>query len=116
MKWPATPLFPVRVLLDENLPVDLATELVGHEVATVAGLGWRGIKNSELLHRAQVSFEVLVTMDRNLEFQQNIAGFESCVVLVSAPSNRMVHLRPTVPAMLEAIATGRSGELLRVGA
>ena len=106
----------MRVLLDENLPVDLAAELVGHEVATITRLGWQGIKNSELLHRAQGRFEVLVTMDRNLEFQQHIAGFELCVVLVLASSNRMVHLRPTVPAILEAMEAGRPGELLRVGA
>ena len=106
----------MRVLLDENLPVDLATELVGHEVATVSSLGWRGIKNSEILHRAQGIVEVLVTMDRNLEFQQNITGFDLCVVLVLAPSNRMVHLHPNVPAILEAIAAGRAGELIRVGA
>jgi len=106
----------VRVLLDENLPVDLAAELVGHEVATVTGLGWRGIKNSDLLHRAQEIVEVLVTMDRNLEFQQNFAGFDLCVVLVLAPSNRMVDLHPNVPAILEAIEAGRPGDLLRVGA
>ena len=106
----------MRVLLDENLPVNLAAELVGHEVDTVTGLGWSGIKNGELLHRAQESFDVLVTMDRNLEFQQNIAGFELCVVLVLASSNRMAHLRPTVTAILEAMAVGRPGELLRVGA
>ena len=105
----------MRVLLDENLPVDLAAELVGHEVATVTGLGWRGIRNSELLHRAQEVVDVLVTMDRNLEFQQNIAGFDLCVVLVLEPSNRMVHLQPNVPAILEAIAAGRPGHLLTVG-
>ena len=56
----------MRVLLDENLPVDLAAELVSHEVTTVSGLGWQGIKNGELLKRAQGTFDVLVTMDRNL--------------------------------------------------
>ena len=105
----------MRVLLDENLPVDLAAELVGHEVATVRGLGWQGIKNSELLQRAQESYDVLVTMDRNLEFQQDIAGFDLGVVLILSPSNRMMHLRPIVPAVLEAIGTGRSGRVLRVG-
>ena len=75
----------MRVLLDENLPVDLAAELVGHEVATISGSGWKGIKNSELLHRAQEIVEVLVTMDRNLEFQENIAGFDLRVVLLLAP-------------------------------
>ena len=74
------------------------------------------IKNSDLLHRAQEIVEVLVTMDRNLEFQQNIAGFDLCVVLVLAASNRMVHLHPNVTAILDAIGAGRPGELLRVGA
>ena len=104
----------MRVLLDENLPVDLAAELVGHDVATVSGLGWQGIKNGELLQRAQREFEVLVTMDRNLEFQQTISSLDLCVVLALASSNRMVHLRPIIPALLQAIETGRSGELLRV--
>lgn len=105
----------MRVLLDENLPVTLAAKLVGHEVATITGLGWRGIKSGELLNRAQGSFGVLGTMDRNLEFQQNIAGFELSILLVLAHSNRRAHLRPLVPGILEAIEAGRPGELLRVG-
>ena len=106
----------MRILLDENLPADLAAELSGHEVATVTRLGWQGIKNSQLLLRAQGRFDVLVTMDRNLEFQQNIAGFEVTILVLLAPSNRMVHLRPLVPAILTALKTVRPGELRRVGA
>jgi predicted nuclease of predicted toxin-antitoxin system len=106
----------VRILLDENLPADLAAELAGHEVATVTRLGWQGIKNRELLRRAQGRFDVLVTMDRNLEFQQNIAGFEVTILVLLAPSNRMVHLRPLVPAILTTLKTVRPGELRRVGA
>ena len=106
----------MRVLLDENLPVDLATELVGHEVATVSSLGWRGIKNSELLHRAQGIVEVLVTMDRNLEFQQTISSLNLCVVIAIAQSNRISDLRPIVPDILKAIESARPGELLRAGA
>ena len=105
----------MRVLLDENLPVDLAAELVGQDVATVSGLGWQGIKNGELLQRAQGAFDVLVTMDRNLEFQQTISSLDLCVVLALASSNRMAHLRPIIPALLEAIETGGPGALLRVG-
>lgn len=85
----------MRVLLDENLPVDLAAELLGHEVATVTSLAWVGVKNSELLRRAEGQFEVFVTMDRNLEFQQNISVLDLGVVLIRAPSNRMVHLYPS---------------------
>ena len=106
----------MRVLLDENLPVSLAAELMGHEVTTITGLGWRGVKNSELLRRTQGNFEVLVTMDRNLEFQQNIAVLDLSIVLVLARSNRMFHLRPLVPAILEVIEAARPGELRRVGA
>jgi predicted nuclease of predicted toxin-antitoxin system len=106
----------VRILLDENLPADLAAEFAGHEVATVTRLGWQGIKNRELLRRAQGRFDVLVTMDRNLEFQQNIAGFEVTILVLLAPSNRMVHLRPLVPAILTTLKTVRPGELRRVGA
>ena len=96
--------------------MDLAAELAVHEVSTVAGLGWQGINNGELLRRAQDRFEVLLTMDRNLEFQQNNAASDLGMLLVLAPSNRMVHLRPLVLAILEAIETVRPGELRRVGA
>jgi hypothetical protein len=105
----------VRILLDENLPVDLAAELAGHEVTTVTGLGWQGIKNSELMRRAQGRFDALVTMDRNLEFQQNIAEFRVSILVLLAPSNRMVHLRPHVPGILKALKTVQPGELRRVG-
>ncbi|HEV8129637.1 MAG TPA: DUF5615 family PIN-like protein [Acidobacteriota bacterium] len=106
----------MRVLLDENLPVDLATELVGHEVATVTGLAWEGIRNSELLRRAEGRFEVFVTMDRNLEFEQNISVLDLGVVLIRAPSNRMIHLRPLLSFILEALEEVQPGELRRVGA
>ena len=106
----------MRVLLDENLPVGLAAELVGHQVTTVSSQGWQRVKNGELLQRAQGTFEVLVTMDRNLEFQQTLSSLNLCVVLALAPSNRMAGLRPIVPAILRAIETARPGELLRAGA
>ena len=105
----------MRILLDENLPVDLAAELAGHDVASVTRLGWQGIKNSELLRRAQGHFQALVTMDRNLESQQNIARFEVTILVLLAHSNRMVHLRPLVPAILTALKTVRPGELRRLG-
>jgi hypothetical protein len=105
----------VRILLDENLPVDLAAELAGHEVATVTGMGWQGIRNSDLLRRAQGRFEVLVTMDRKLEFQQNIAEYRLAVLVLVAHSNRMAHLRPLVPGILKALKTVQRGKLRKIG-
>jgi len=106
----------MRVLLDENLPVELAALLVGHDVATVTGLGWDGVTNGELLRRMTGSFESLVTMDRNLPHQQNLSAQSFGVVLIEALSNRMVHLRPLVPAILAGLDGIARGELRRVGA
>ncbi len=106
----------MRVLLDESLPHDLAVELTGHEVQTVAGVGWAGPANGELLRRARDQFDVFVTMDQNLQYQQNLKAIGMPVVLIHARSSRMVDLRPRVPAILEAIPVAEPGEVRRVGA
>ena len=115
-RWRATHFWPVRVLLDENLPLDLVPELVGHEVGTVIRCGWAGVKNSELMRRVAGLFDAFVTMDRNIEFQQDIPALPFGIILVRAASNRMIHLRPLVPAILEALQSLRKGELRRVSA
>lgn len=75
-----------------------------------------GITNGELLGRIAGRFDALVTMDRNLQHQQNIARLPFGVVLVRAPSNRLVHLRRLVPAILDALRGLQPGELRVVGA
>ena len=106
----------MRVLLDENDPADLAGLLVAHEVETVSGLGWDGIKNGELLGRMRGGFGALVTMDQNLPHQQNLSVQPFGVVLVVAGSNRMIHLRPLVAEIVAALEGIQPGELRRVGA
>jgi hypothetical protein len=93
----------MRVLLDENVPVDLAGLLANHDVQTVSGLGWEGIRNGELLAQMRGRFDALVTMDNKLPHQQNLTAQPFGVVRVAAPSNRMIHLRPLVPAILPAL-------------
>jgi len=105
----------VRVLLDENIPVDLALELTGHHVDTVDSLGWRGIKNGELLRRASGHYEALVTMDQNIEHQQVISGLSLGIAVLHAPSNRLVHLRPLVPELLTALTALAPGQVQHVG-
>ena len=63
----------MRLLLDEHLPVGLSAEFHGHGVDTVSGRGWTGIKNGELLRRMTGQYDVLVTMDRGIEFQQRLS-------------------------------------------
>ena len=106
----------MRVLLDESLPHDLAALLSGHDVRPVSRQGWGGLENGELLRRARDGFDVFLTMDQNLPYQQNLRAIGMPVVLIRAKSNRMVHLRPLVPQILEAIATVKAGEVRRVGA
>ncbi|PYO23741.1 MAG: hypothetical protein DMD88_02760 [Candidatus Rokuibacteriota bacterium] len=72
----------MRVLLDEQLPLDLAAALQGHRVDTVAGRGWTGITNGELLRRMGGEYDALVTMDRGIEFQQNLTSVAVGVLLV----------------------------------
>jgi predicted nuclease of predicted toxin-antitoxin system len=106
----------VRVLLDENLPVDFAALVVGHEVITVRGLGWAGTQNGELMRRAVAVCDVFVTMDRNIPHQQHIPGLPFGVILVTAHSNRLADVRDHVDAVLAAIPLAKPGVLQRVGA
>lgn len=105
----------MRVLLDEQLPVGLVAALHGHSVDTVVGRGWAGITNGELLRRMGGDYDALVTMDRGIEFQQNLSIMSFGVLLLRAPSNRMMHLQPLVPSILDALPTLKPGQLLRVG-
>ena len=106
----------MRVLLDESLPHDLAAELRNHDVQTVVGTGWAGLQNGELLRRAPGRFDVFVTIDQNIPFQQNVAALKVGVVVIRAASSRMADLLPLIPALLAALDGIRPGELRRVGA
>jgi len=107
----------VRILLDEQLPRQLAPYLVGHDVRTVQQESWTGLKNGALFTQAEdAGFSVFVTGDQNLEFQQNISKNRLGVVVLCAASNALEDLLPLVPAGLTAIATVQPGQLVRVEA
>lgn len=82
----------------------------------MVGRGWAGIKNGDLLRRMSGHYDVLITMDRGIEFQQPISLFPFGIVIVRAASNRMQDLRPLVPAILASIAATTAGQAQRVGA
>jgi predicted nuclease of predicted toxin-antitoxin system len=106
----------MRILLDEDLPRRLCALLVGHEATTVPRNGWAGIKNGRLLALAASQFDVFLTMDQNLEYQQNLATLPIAVLVVGAASNRMEHLTPLVPSMLREINHMPPKSLRRVDA
>ena len=61
----------MRILLDESIPRRLGPMLPGHEAATIAKIGWAGVRNGRLLALAATKFDVLLTADQNIEYQQN---------------------------------------------
>lgn len=105
----------MRVLLDENLPHDLSALLPDHLVDTVAGRGWSGTRNGELLRRASGEYDVFLTMDRRLPEQQKIVQLPFGVVLLLAPSNRLVHLEPLIPDLLRLLPLVAPGTVQMVG-
>jgi predicted nuclease of predicted toxin-antitoxin system len=107
----------VRVLLDEQLPRQLASELTAYEVRTVQQQGWAGLKNGELLQRAaEAGFEVFITADQNIEFQQNLATSSLFVLVLIAPSNALEDLLPLIPNVHAELSTARAGRVVRVHA
>ena len=100
----------MRILLDECIDRRFARELAGHEVRTVPEAGWAAKSNGDLLALAEQRFDVFVTVDRNLSFQQNVPKFSIAVVVLRARSNRLVDLRQLVPRLLEILPAAKRGE------
>ena len=106
----------MRILLDENIPIGFSVLLMEHDVSTVKGLGWTGVKNGELLRRACGHFEVFVTLDRSVEFQQNIRALPFGVVVVIARSSRISDLSLVLPHILRAVVRIKPGNVETVRA
>jgi len=107
----------VRILLDEQLPRQLAPYLAGHDIRTVQQESWAGLENGALLTKAEdAGFSVFLTGDQNLEFQQNISKRRLGVVVLCAASNALEVLLPLVSDALIAIAAVQPGQVIRVEA
>jgi hypothetical protein len=106
----------VRILLDECLPRKLKRELYGHEVFTVPEMGWAGVKNGALLKLAQAQFDIFLTIDSNLEFQQNFVAFDIAIIALVAYSNDIDTLRPLMPQVQEVIPHVESRKVIHVDA
>ena len=107
----------MRILLDESLPRQLALEFPNHDVRTVSQQKWTGLKNGELLRQAKdAGFEVFVTADQNLQYQQNLANSGLGIVVVRAVKNRLEDLRPLIPSLPKILLSVKPGSVVRVGA
>ena len=90
----------MRILLDESVPNRLGALLTGHTATSVQRRGWTSVKNGKLLALAAREFDLVLTADRGMEYQQNLAILPVSIVVVVARSNRLEDLAPLVPAIL----------------
>jgi len=106
----------MRILLDENLDWRLRRLLPGHDVDSVAYIGWAGMKNGALLRKAaDAGYEVLITMDGNLPYQQDLAVHEIAVIALRASTNRLADTSPLMTAVLLELSTVRKGKVTTIG-
>ena len=105
----------MKLLLDECIDRKFVRELPGHEVKTVPQMGWAGVKNGQLLTLAESEFDVFITVDCNLSFQQNLPQFDIAVIVLQAPSNRLADLKPLAPQVLAVLDTVVKGQAIVVG-
>jgi len=105
----------MKVLLDECVPRKLRRELAEHEVFTATERGWSGIKNGKLLALAEAEFEVFLTVDQNLKYQQNLKAFNIGIILLVARNNRLKTLLPLMSEAREALENIKAGDFIRVG-
>jgi hypothetical protein len=105
----------VKVLLDEYIPKRLIREFSGHDVRHVTQMGWASIKNGRLLALAEKQFDVFVTVDRNLSFQQHISKYQIAILIVHARSNRRQDLLPLMPKLLSTLLRCKARRVTSVG-
>lgn len=104
----------MRILLDECLDWRLCRILMGHHCASVGAMGWRGLTNGKLLQKAEQTFDVFITIDRNLAFQQNLAKFNLAIIVLEAQSTRFLHTAPLMSQVLVALETIEPRDVVRI--
>ena len=106
----------MKVLLDECLPRKLKRHLAGHDVSTVPEMGWAGIKNGALLRLMEPLFEAFITIDGNMQFQQNLGSLKIGVVVLVASDNTIETLQPLAPQVLQALDSIQFGQIVKLSA
>ena len=104
----------MKLLLDECVTNYLKSEFIGHDVSTIEEAGFKGLKNGELLEAASVMFDVLVTVDQNLRFQQNLENFSIAILVLKAGRSTYADLKPLIPQAIAKLEHTKSGEIVFV--
>ena len=107
---------PMRILLDESIPRKLGFLLSDHHVRTVQQMGFGGLANGKLLQAASSDFDVLISGDQNMSYQQNANTLPMAVVVLIANNNKLESFIPLVPRLLETLAILDSPKFIRIEA
>ena len=103
----------MKILFDANTPAPLARFLRGHEVVRADELGWQGLENGALLDAAeQAGFDLLLTCDQNVRYQQNLTRRKLALLILS--SNHWPTLRPVAARIATALDFVQTGQILKV--
>jgi len=102
----------MKLLLDECLPKKLKNDLTSHDVVTVPEMGWAGIKNGELLALADKDFDVFMTIDTKLKYQQNLLDKKIAIIQLSALNNTYSSLSVIVPSILQSLENIQSCQII----
>lgn len=106
----------MKLLLDESVPWGFRHYMTGHDARTARYMRWDGKDNGELLALARDEFDVLITVDEDMPYQQNITERDVAVVILIAGTNDVNDLRPLVPELLNRIPLLKRGEVVRIEA
>lgn len=105
----------MRILIDECLPRKLKRELPEHDVRTVQEMKGSGLKNGALLRRMDGQFDIFITIDGNLEYQQDLGRRTIAVIVPQASNNKTETLAPLVQAVRARLNNLKPGEIVRIG-
>lgn len=104
----------MKVLLDECVTRYLKQDFAGHEVLTVEEAGFKGLKNGRLLQAAFGQYDVLVTVDQNLQYQQNLKTFNIAIIVLKAKRSTYPILKSLMSQVLESLEKINPGEIIVV--
>jgi predicted nuclease of predicted toxin-antitoxin system len=102
----------MKILFDTGVPRVLAKSLRPHQVTTTQKLGWQELENGDLLREAQGAFEVLMTTDSNIKYQQRLSEFKIALIVLRAVTNSKYDLMALMPQALEVLKTIKPGDCL----
>jgi hypothetical protein len=105
----------MRILIDECIDERLRNSFSGHDCQTARYAGLAGLKNGELLSAAEAAkFDVLLSVDQGIEYQQNLTGRQIAIIIFRTKSNRLIDLLPHVPVCIAHLESIQAGQVVKI--